>query len=317
MSNYYNFFIKQNKPKRYFNFLKEDFISKKLDDYYFQMRLIRSFEEKLLDLFSKNLIHGTTHTYIGQEINSSVVFNHIDYENDIIWSNHRCHGHFISYCALIVELMAEILGKRNGICNGRGGSQHLHFKNFYSNGILGGSLPIAVGSAYANKLSKKGISIIFIGDGTLGSGYLYESMNMSSLWNCPLLIVCENNNIAQTTPSKKTVSGEVLLRAKSFGIKTFKSNKSDILKLEKVIKTAAAYVRNKNKPAFVEISSIRLAPHSKGDDTRSKHELQLLYKNDPLKKIQKSITNYKNIDHLCDDIINKCFLISETFEDAE
>ena len=89
-----------------------------------------------------------------QEINSSVVFNNIDYENDVIWSNHRCHGHFISYCALIVELMAEILGKKNGICNGRGGSQHLHFKNFYSNGILGGSLPIAVGSAYANKLNK-------------------------------------------------------------------------------------------------------------------------------------------------------------------
>ena len=78
-----------------------------------------------------------------------------------------------------------------------------------------------MGSAYANKLNKKGISIIFIGDGTLGSGYLYESMNMSSLWNCPLLIVCENNNIAQTTPSKKTVSGEVLLRAKSFWNKNF------------------------------------------------------------------------------------------------
>ena len=119
---------------------------------------------------------------------------------------------------------------------------------------------------------------------------------MSSLWNCPLLIVCENNNIAQTTPSKKTVSGEVLLRAKSFGIKTFKSNKSDIFKLEKVIKTAATYVRKKNKPAFVEISSIRLAPHSKGDDTRSKSEIQLLHKNDPLKEIQKKIINYKNID---------------------
>ena len=83
-----------------------------------------------------------------------------DKNYDIIWSNHRCHGHFISYSGMIIELMAEILGKKEGICSGRGGSQHIHYKNFYSNGLLGGSLPQSVGTAFANKDKNKSITCI-------------------------------------------------------------------------------------------------------------------------------------------------------------
>ena len=92
----------------------------------------------------------------------------------------------ISYSGKIFELMAEIFGKSSGICQGRGGSQHLHYKNFYSNGILGGSVPQAVGASYAIK-NTGGITIAFIGDGTMGEGVLYECLNIASLWNCPIL----------------------------------------------------------------------------------------------------------------------------------
>jgi len=317
MPKYFNFFIKQNEKKNYFSFLNKKIVKNEIQDVYFQMKLIRTFEKKLLDLFKKNLISGTTHTYIGQESNSSAIFNHLNLKEDIIWSNHRCHGHFISYSAKIVELMAEILGKINGICNGRGGSQHLHYKNFYSNGLLGGSLPLAVGSAYASKRKNKCISVVFIGDGTLGSGYLYESMNLSSLWNCPLLIICENNFIAQTTPFKMSVSGEVELRAKSFGLKTFKCHDYDYFKINEIAKKAINYVRSKKKPAFIEIYSTRLGPHSKSDDTRNEKDLKKLKQNDPLIKIQKKTLNSNIIDNECDKIIEKCFAISSKFENAK
>ena len=280
------------------------------------MCLIRTFEKKLLELFEKNLINGTTHTYIGQEVNSVSVFNNLNLDRDIVWSNHRCHGHFISYCFLIVELMAEILGKLKGVCKGRGGSQHLHYKNFYSNGLLGGSLPQAVGAAFAKKYTQD-ISVIFIGDGTLGSGYLYESMNLSSLWSCPILFVCENNFIAQTTPSNLSISGKIDMRANSFGIKTFSTYEYDLEKIEIVSKEAVNYVRSNRVPAFLEIGSLRLGPHSKGDDTRSKDEISKLKKKDPYLKIKNKINNSEEIEKLCFRITEQTFLIVKEFETAK
>lgn len=312
----YNLFLKNYKSKNYFNFLEKDIIKNKEEDFFFEMCLIRTFEKKLLELFEKNLINGTTHTYIGQEVNSTCIFKHLNLHKDIIWSNHRCHGHFISYCFLIVELMAEILGKTEGVCKGRGGSQHLHYKNFYSNGLLGGSLPQAVGAAFAIKNSKD-ISVIFIGDGTLGSGYLYESMNLSSIWNCPILFICENNFIAQTTPSSLTVSGKIDLRANSFGIKTFSTYDYDLKKINTISKKAIEYVRNKRLPAFLEIGSIRLGPHSKGDDTRSKKEILILENKDPYLKIKKKIKNSKKIEELCFKVIEQTFTIVNKFATAK
>ena len=207
-------FTKNLDPKAYKKHLKSIFKNEK-EFFYFEMKLIRCFENKLLELFEKNLLFGTTHTCIGQECNSVSFLNNIDQNNDIIWSNHRCHGHFISYSGNIVGLMAEIMGKKLGVCGGRGGSQHLHYKNFYSNGILGGSVPQAVGSSFALK-NNKSICIAFIGDGTMGSGVFYESLNLASLLNCPIVFVCENNRIAQTTPSNLVLSGSIIDRAKAF-----------------------------------------------------------------------------------------------------
>jgi len=311
---FYDNFLKLYYKKGYFSFLKEDIIKSEKEDFFFQMSLIRTFEKKLLKLFEQNLISGTTHTYIGQEANSAAIFNHIDKDHDIIWSNHRCHGHFISYSGMIIELMAEILGKKEGVCSGRGGSQHIHYKNFYSNGLLGGSLPQSVGTSFANKYNDKSITIIFIGDGTLGSGYLYESMNLASIWKCPLLFICENNFIAQTTPSNLTLSGEISLRPKAFGIKHFSTYEYNVDSINSISEEVINYVRQTRKPSFFEIGSIRLGPHSKGDDTRPTEEIKNNLSKDPFSNFKSKIKNYNEIENICEKIINKTFQIVNNFE---
>ena len=305
---------KNLEPQKYKSSLRNIFKNKN-ELFYFEMKLIRCFEKKLLDLFVKNLLFGTTHTCIGQECNSVSFLNAIETNIDIIWSNHRCHGHFISYSGNIIGLMAEIMGKKIGVCGGRGGSQHLHYKNFYSNGILGGAVPQALGSAFAIK-NKKSICIVFIGDGTMGSGVFYESLNLASLWNCPIIFVCENNNIAQTTPSNLALSGSILSLAKAFNIKTYKNNSLDVMQIYDLANEVISYVRKTRKPAFVELKSIRLGPHSKGDETRSVNEIKKLNNNDPLKKIQKAISIYKDIDTVCEQQIENVFRLVKNFEDA-
>tara|TARA_B100000575_G_C23115272_1_gene644639 strand:- start:1152 stop:2099 length:948 start_codon:yes stop_codon:yes gene_type:complete len=274
---------------------------------FFEISLIRSFENKLLDCFSKGLISGTTHTYIGQECNSVAIFENVDLKKDIIWSNHRCHGHFISYSGKIFELMAEIFGKSSGICQGRGGSQHLHYKNFYSNGILGGSVPQAVGASYAIK-NTGGITIAFIGDGTMGEGVLYECLNIASLWNCPILFVCENNSIAQTTAVDQNLSGTIQNRVKGFNIEFKKCEKYNFEDIINKSKKIIGYVRKKNKPAFLEIKSVRLGPHSKGDDTRKKKIINDIFKKDIFIKLKKKIKTSKEIEVLTSEIIEKTYL---------
>ena len=246
---------KNLEPQKYKSSLRNIFKNKN-ELFYFEMKLIRCFEKKLLDLFVNNLLFGTTHTCIGQECNCVSFLNAIETNIDIIWSNHRCHGHFISYSGNIIGLMAEIMGKKIGVCGGRGGSQHLHYKNFYSNGILGGAVPQALGSAFAIK-NKKSICIVFIGDGTMGSGVFYESLNLASLWNCPIIFVCENNNIAQTTPLNLALSGSILSRVKAFDIKTYKNNSLDVMQIYDLANEVISYVRKNRKPAFVELKSIR------------------------------------------------------------
>ena len=300
-------FIKNTIDNNYKNFLFSSFKNQDDERFYFEMFLIRTFEKKLLEAYGNGLIHGTTHTYIGQECNSVALFENLTQE-DFIWSNHRCHGHFISYCGKLFELMAEIFGKKNGISKGRGGSQHLNFKNFFSNGILGGSIPQAVGSSYSLKEDKNNnISVIFIGDGTMGEGILYESLNLASLWDCPILFVCENNFIAQTTPISQNLAGTIKSRVQSFNIKyeySYNYNFGEILdKSKKTIE----FVRNYKKPAFFEIYSNRLGPHSKGDDTRSEEVLNNLALNDVLIKFKKKINNNIEIENKVIEIIDKIY----------
>ena len=254
-----------------------------LEDLYRSMLRIRRFEETVLGEFSRGHFSGTTHTYIGQEANAAGVLGNIGAE-DIVVSNHRSHGHFLAYGGDMRALFAELMGKATGVSGGRGGSQHLHWKNFYSNGVLGGTIPIATGIALSEKLKQRNtITITFLGDGTLGEGVLYESLNMAALWSAPILFVLENNRIAQTTPTEMNLAGDIASRFSAFGIETQVIDTSDVLVIQSSAQRFITEVRQESVPKALILNTYRFGPHSKGDDTRPKDEI-LGYQNtrDPI-----------------------------------
>ena len=260
-----------------------------------EMVLIRTVEEKLLELFSKGRLRGTVHTCIGQEACAVGVINALDKEKDIICSNHRGHGHFISYCNNYEKLILEIMGNETGICNGVGGSQHLHLKNFYSNGILGGMVPVTVGMALAEKTKEtKSIGVVFIGDGAMAEGIVFESFNIASLWKIPVLFVVEHNQYAQSTPTCKEHSGDLSTRATTFGIKVTKQDGNCLTGVFEVTKKIVSEIRMNNEPQLLFLETYRLASHSKGDDLRDIDEIEVNKLRDPIILFKKA---YSGLDY--------------------
>lgn len=270
--------------------------------FYQQMMLIRLIEERLLELFSQGLLFGTTHTSIGQEANAVGVVNALDRERDIIWSNHRCHGHFIAYSGEVEGLFAEIMGRVTGVCGGRGGSQHLCFRNFHSNGIQGGITPVAVGTALARK-NDGAVAVAFLGDGTMGEGAVYESLNLASVFGAPILFVVEDNEIAQTTPKALTVSGSIAARAEPFGIRTFAYDGSDPIEIFKIAQEAVGYIRDESRPCWLYLRTERIGPHSKGDDTRPELRLEQARARDPIPPMRRRVADFEEIDAFCQAVI--------------
>jgi TPP-dependent pyruvate/acetoin dehydrogenase alpha subunit len=251
-------------------------------DLYRQMLRIRRFEETVLDLFPRGLVYGTTHTYIGQEANAVGVLA-CRGAGDVVMSNHRCHGHYLAYGGPMPALAAEMMGRKTGVCGGRGGSQHVQWGDFYANGILGGTVPLAVGMALAEKRNGRGrIVFCFMGDGTLGEGVVYESLNMASLWHLPILFVLENNRYAQSTPMRLHLAGEMEGRFTAFGIPATSCDTTDVLAIEETAADLAAAVREVQPPRALILDTYRFAPHSKGDDTRDAQEIAAYRQRDPL-----------------------------------
>ena len=253
---------------------------KKLNDFELAIT-IRAVEEKFLQLFEQGNLNGTVHTCIGQEL-SAVSFCKNLYKNDYVFSNHRCHGHFIAFTKDYQSLISELMGKNSGICGGVGGSQHLCNKNFFSNGPLGSLTPVALGSAKACKLlNNNRLVMCFIGDGTMGEGIVYESMNMASLYKVPLIFICENNLYAQSTHITKNLAGSIMKRAESFGLDIFQGNTWSYKELSEKANNAIRHAR-KGNPVFFKVDTYRLKAHSKGDDDREKEELNYYNKIDVL-----------------------------------
>jgi TPP-dependent pyruvate/acetoin dehydrogenase alpha subunit len=248
-----------------------------------EMARIRLFEEALLDAFSAGKLAGTTHTCIGQEANGVGVIGAVDRERDIVVSNHRCHGHYLAYGGPMDALAAEIWGKGTGVCGGRGGSQHLHWRNFYSNGIQGGFVPIGCGMAMAEKRRDGGgVVVICLGDGTVGEGAVYEALNMAALWQLPVLFLVENNRYAQTTPIGLAVAGSLVDRARPFGINTLHTESFDVALIREQAISVIDAVREASRPFWWVIDSYRLVPHSKGDDFRDPAEIAAYREHDPM-----------------------------------
>ena len=256
---------------------------------YEQVLYIRMFEEFVLELFRQNKISGTTHTYIGEEATAAALMQFVD-ESDFVFSNHRCHGHYLAYGGSTEKLLAEIMSKNSGLCNGKGGSQHIHYKNFYTNGIQGGIVPNAVGVALANKLDGKSSNVIvFLGDGTLGQGVVYESMNIAAAYNIPVMFVIEDNQYAMSTKRTDVIAGNIADRVRAFDIHTVEIESTDVDILSKFFCDAFSYLNDTRKPICAIVHNYRLGAHSKGDDTRDPAEIEMYRQNDPVRLIETKI----------------------------
>ncbi|MBF0523101.1 MAG: thiamine pyrophosphate-dependent dehydrogenase E1 component subunit alpha [Candidatus Omnitrophica bacterium] len=258
---------------------------------YSKMFLIRSFEKRLFDLFKKGKLFGTTHGCIGQEAVAVSVVSTLP-KDTIYFSNHRCHGHFLAYSDRPDLLLAELMGKKGGVCAGRGGSQHLCYKDFFTNGVQGGIVPVATGIALAEKLKKSGRTVcVFIGDGTLGQGVVYESMNMASLWSLPILFVLENNQYAMSTFVRNAVAGSITARAEAFGIRSWDIVTSDVFAMCQTVQKACDYIAEEPRPGFLAFETYRFCGHSKSDEChyRTAAEVQTWAEKDAFEILQTSI----------------------------
>ena len=233
------------------------------------MMLIRLFEEALEEMFSRGLLHGTMHLSIGQEATAAGACLALD-KKDLITSTHRGHGHCLGKGAEPYKMFAELLGREDGYCRGRGGSMHiadLSNGNLGANGIVAGSLTISVGAALSFQLQKKeNIVLCFFGDGAVNEGSFHEALNLASLWNLPVLFLCENNQYGMSMASEKAVAGEsIASRGKSYGIESIQIDGNDVEAVYESVSTCKDEILNNKRPKFIEAVTYRYRGHSKSD----------------------------------------------------
>src|ERR1700751_1657267 len=190
---------------------------------YRQMAKIRAFEEQVNELYKGAKMPGLAHLYVGEE-GVAVGGCEALRRDDFITSTHRGHGHCLAKGASVNRMFAELLGKEPGYCRGKGGSMHIadpETGNLGANAIVGGSAGIATGAAMSAKMrGTDQVAVCFFGEGALGQGLLYESMNMAALWKLPVIYVCEKNQYNEYTNYRETTAGEVSARAEAFGIRS-------------------------------------------------------------------------------------------------
>jgi acetoin:2,6-dichlorophenolindophenol oxidoreductase subunit alpha len=233
--------------------------------------LIRHFELLVMRLFASGHASGTTHSCVGQEYIPVAVAPLL--KQSFVFSNHRCHGHYLAQFRDPEGLLAEILGRTGGVCGGRGGSQHIYRDGFCSTGIQGEGVPVALGVAMSMKRMKTGsLAVAYIGDGTWGQGAVYEAVNMAQLWRAPLAILVENNGIAQSTPTERAMAGSVEGRAAAFGVRYIEVTETCPLAIRRKLADQIELTRCSGGPVITEFRTHRVGPHSKGDDTRAAQE---------------------------------------------
>ncbi|MBD2327112.1 pyruvate dehydrogenase (acetyl-transferring) E1 component subunit alpha [Alkalinema sp. FACHB-956] len=240
-----------------------------LRDLLYQMLRIRRFEDKCAELYSDMKIRGFLHLYNGEEAVAVGVMQALNPEDAIV-ATYREHGQALARGIPMNTIMAEMFGKQEGCCRGRGGSMHLFDKEhrFYGgNAIVGGGLPLAVGLALADKkLDRKRLTCCFLGDGAMAEGEFHESMNLAALWQVPVLFVCENNQYAMGTALKYSHAVTNLVqKAASYGIDHAAVDGMDVLAVEEVAQKAATAIRETGKPFFLECTTYRFRAHSMFD----------------------------------------------------
>ena len=239
---------------------------------YRQMVAIRLFEERVNDLYTRALMPGLAHLYIGEEAIAVGVCEALK-TNDYITSTHRGHGHCLAKGASPDLMFAELLGKEAGYCKGKGGSMHIadpDTGNLGANAIVGGSAGIATGAAYASKYLKTGqVAVCFFGEGALGQGLLYEELNLAQLWQLPVIFVCENNGYNEYTHFSESTAGEVAKRPEAFGMATETADGQNVREVYALAKKYIDRARNGGGPAFLQFITYRYHGHHVGDIARA------------------------------------------------
>lgn len=239
---------------------------------YQQMARIRTFEDHANQLYLSAKMPGLTHMYSGQEGVAVGVCEALR-PDDYITSTHRGHGHCLAKGAEFRPMFAELLGKADGYCRGKGGSMHIADQekgNLGANAIVGGSAGIATGAAMSAKMrGSSQVSVCFFGEGALGQGLIYEVMNMAQLWKLPVLYVCENNLYNEYTHYSETTAGELLDRARAFGIATAEVDGQDVRSVYLTARHLVEQVRSGSGPAFLLCHTYRYYGHHVGDINRA------------------------------------------------
>jgi pyruvate dehydrogenase E1 component alpha subunit len=249
---------------------------------YRQMVSIRLFEEQVNEVYTRALMPGLAHLYSGEEAVAVGICEALRID-DYITSTHRGHGHCLAKGASPDRMFAELLGKEAGYCRGKGGSMHIADPatgNLGANAIVGGSVGIATGAAFAAKhLGTDRVAVCFFGEGALGQGSLYEVMNLAQLWKLPVVYICENNLYNEYTHYTETTAGTILGRATAFGIETASVDGQDVRAVHEVATRLVSRARAGGGPAFLQCDTYRYSGHHVGDINReyyrSKQEEQL------------------------------------------
>jgi len=260
------------------------------EELYRVMRIIRRFEEWVVQLVGTNEIPGVTHEYVGQEAVAAGVCAALRVD-DVITSTHRGHGHVIAKGADPRRMMAELLARSGGLNRGRGGSMHVAdvaIGIYGANGIVAAGAPFAVGAAWAAVQDESDrVAVTFFGDGGVNQGVLHESMNLAAVWRLPTIFVCENNGYAVTMGSENATAGSIIERAAAYGMPAESVDGMDAERVLEAAEQAVARARAGDGPSFLEARTYRFFGHHTAERImklgyRTEEEIDLWRARDPL-----------------------------------
>ena len=281
-------------------------------DLYRLMCRIRAFEEQSFVSFNKGLTHGVLHLYIGEEAVATGVCAALR-QDDYIASTHRGHGHCIAKGGETSLMMAELFGKKEGYCRGKGGSMHIadiDLGILGANGIVAAGMPIAGGAGLSIKMrGTDQVSVCFFGDGGSNAGPFHESLNLASVWQLPVIFVCENNQYAISVSQKRSNSiSDVYLRKNAYNMEGCMVDGNDVLAVYQVAKTAVDRARKGKGPTLIECKTYRWRGHYEGEENRtftyrSKEEIEEWMDRCPVKRfrdqlVEKSVAGKKEIERI-------------------
>ena len=257
---------------------------------YRMMMRIRVFEEKVQELHKLGRLPGFVHVYVGEEAVAVGACSVLS-DSDHITSTHRGHGHCIAKGADVAPMMAELFGRADGYCRGKGGSMHIIDTSLGilgANGIVGGGIPMATGSGLADAvLGRDGVTICFFGDGAANQGVLLEALNLAAIWNLPVIYLCESNQYMEFTPSTDLTAGRIYRRSEPFGVPGVEVDGNDVLEVRRVVGEAVDRARRGEGPTLIEAITYRFSGHSEGESAfvsayRTEEEVERWRARDPI-----------------------------------